>query len=93
MNVQPVYASLFMGDTSGQSGASAALLDNGSVVTRGEPACGGAGSVVQEQLIRFAFAGLFGNGCVVSRRYADNGGDTGAVQEQRMNVQNIPVSG
>ena len=50
MNVQPVYASLFMGDTSGPSGASAALLDNGSVVTRGDSACGGAGSVVQEQL-------------------------------------------
>ncbi|CAE7939958.1 HERC1 [Symbiodinium sp. KB8] len=94
-DVQQIHAS--SGPT---SGAFAAILGDGSVVTWGRADCGGDSSAVQDQLrdvqqiqaSDLAFAAILGDGSVVTWGDAQYGGDSSAVQEQLRDVQQIQAS-
>ncbi|CAE7798998.1 unnamed protein product [Symbiodinium sp. KB8] len=80
--------------------AYAAILGDGSVVTRGDASCGGDSRAVQDQLknvqqvqaSNFAFAAIRGDGAVVTWGDASCGGDSRAVQDQLKNVQQVQAS-
>ncbi|OLP96043.1 hypothetical protein AK812_SmicGene21767 [Symbiodinium microadriaticum] len=75
--------------------AYAAILGDGSVVTRGDASCGGDSRAVQDQLKNvqqvqasyFAFAAILGDGSLVTWGKDRDGGDSRAVQDQLKNVQ------
>ena len=79
LHVQQIQAS---------SQAFADILDDGSVVTWGDPQYGGNSSAVharnvqQIQASRYAFAAILGDGTCVTWGHADGGGDSSAVQAQ-----------
>ncbi|OLQ14301.1 hypothetical protein AK812_SmicGene1588 [Symbiodinium microadriaticum] len=82
------------------SGAFAAILGDGSVVTWGDAACGGDSSAVQDQLKNVqqiqasysAFAAVLGDGSLVTWGKAEFGVDSSAVQDQLKNVQQVQAS-
>ncbi|OLQ14791.1 hypothetical protein AK812_SmicGene1072 [Symbiodinium microadriaticum] len=82
------------------SGAFAAIVGDGSVVTWGSADLGGDSNAVQNQLnsvqhiqaSRTAFAAILGGGSVVTWGLRANGGDSSAVQHQLKNVQEIQAS-
>ena len=80
------------------TGAFAAILADGSVVTWGSAEVGADSSRVQDQLIGVqqikvtveAFAAILADGSVVTWGYAHSGGDSSAVREQLKGVhQNL----
>ena len=83
------------------SGAFAAILEDGSVITWGDADYGGDSSAVRDQLkgvqqiqaSREAFAAILGDGSVVTWGDADYGGDSSAVRDQLKGVQQIQASG
>eukprot|EP00439_Symbiodinium_sp_Y106_P051578 s1829_g6.t2 len=83
------------------SGAFAAILGDGSVVTWGPAACGGDSSAVQAQLKNVqqiqasasAFAAIREDGSVVTWGHAFSGGDSSAVQGELKHVQQIQAVG
>ena len=78
----------------------AAIRDNGSVVTWGDPDFGGDSKGVQDQLedvqhvqaTERAFAAILKTGCVVTWGAACFGGDSNAVQDQLKDVRQIYAS-
>ena len=80
--------------------AFAAILSDGSVVTRGDAKYGGDGRAVQDQLngvqqiqaSRGAFAAIVTDGSVVTWGRKHFGGDSRAVQDQLKGVQQIQAS-
>ena len=80
------------------SGAFAAILEDGSVVTWGDSGFGGHSSAVQDQLhgvqqiqaTSGAFAAILADGSVVTWGRADCGGDSSAVQDELRFRENIP---
>eukprot|EP00435_Cladocopium_sp_Y103_P028096 s2213_g7.t1 len=85
----------------GTSGAFAAILADGSVVTWGDPHGGGDSSAVQGQLKNVqqvqgtsgAFAAILADGSVVTWGHPHGGGDSSAVQGQLKNVQKVQGTG
>ena len=82
------------------SGAFAAILGDGSVVSWGYSGHGGDSSAVQDQLRDVqqiqasagAFAAILGDGSVVSWGDAGRGGDSSAAQDQLRDEQQIQAS-
>ena len=80
--------------------AFAAVLEDGSVITSGNPAGGGDSSNVREQLVRVkqiqatrnAFAAILHDGSVVTWGDPEEGGDSSQVQEQLARVQQIQAT-
>ena len=82
------------------AGAFAAILEDGSVVTWGQPACGGNSSAVSDQLRNVqqvqatcaAFAALLADGSVATWGNPNYGSDSSAVQDQLRSVQKIEAT-
>ena len=82
------------------SGAFAAILESGAVVTWGDPDNGGDSSQVQEKLRNVrqiqatacAFAAILESGAVVTWGDPASGGDSSQVQEQLSHVQDIQAT-
>ena len=80
--------------SSGPDSAFAAILEDGSVVTWGDPGWGGDSSAVQDQLKSVqqvqatdsAFAAILEDGSVVTWGDPGRGGDSSAAQDQLMSV-------
>eukprot|EP00435_Cladocopium_sp_Y103_P017121 s2206_g4.t1 len=81
----------------GTARAFAALLENGQVVTWGDPERGGNSptlrNVQQLQATLEAFAAILADGSVVTWGNEDCGGDSSLVQNQLLNVQQVEASG
>ena len=85
----------------GTEAAFSAILQDGSVVTWGEPFHGGDSSAVQDQLRSVqqiqvtgsAFAAILEDGLVVAWGNEGEGGNSSSVQHQLRNVQQIQVTG
>eukprot|EP00435_Cladocopium_sp_Y103_P024102 s632_g5.t2 len=83
-----------------RAGAFAAILEDGSVVTWGDPMCGGDSSAVSAQLRNAqqvqatcsAFAAILADGSVVTWGDHLEGGDSSEVQDQLRNVKQIEAS-
>ena len=83
-----------------ESKAFAGILEDGSVVTWGKPACGGDSSRVQNQLKKVqqiqatiaAFAAILEDGSVVTWGDPACGGDSSEVQEQLRSVQQVQAT-
>eukprot|EP00435_Cladocopium_sp_Y103_P063372 s254_g25.t1 len=80
-----------------QAGAFAAILEDGSVMTWGQPECGGNSSAVSGQLKNVqqvqatsaAFAAILSDGSVVTWGDDRHGSDSSAVQDQLRSVQKV----
>ena len=83
-----------------KAGAFAAILEDGSVVTWGQPQCGGDSSEVRHQLRNVqqiqatsaAFAAILADGSVVTWGDPDYGSDSSAVEDQLRNVKQIEAN-